>query len=73
MINLFNIHARHRIVEAAKRDKNGVLPSALVSWLAQRLDVSVARKSKLANQKHPRVFVDIPSHSLRRVSELCLA
>ena len=47
------------VIEAAKRDKNGVLLSARVNGLALRLDVSVARKSKPANQKHRTMFGDI--------------
>ena len=44
------------MMEVAKRDKNGVVPSAVVSWLAQRPDVNVALRSILVNQKHQRVL-----------------
>ena len=74
---LFCIYDRHRMIKAAKRDKNGVLLSAMVSWLALRLDVRVARNPKLANQKYNRLFVDICSQigtAIRpSVGEVCLA
>ena len=59
------------MIEAVKQDKKGMLPSAVVYWLAQRLDISITQKSKLANQKHQRVFVNIPLHSLDSEASKC--
>ena len=50
------------MIEAARRDKNGVLQS--VSWSVGRSlsDVSVARKSTPANQTQPEASKRVPEH-----------
>ena len=63
LINIFYIHAQHRMIEVVKRDKNAVFLSAIISWLAQWLYVSIAQKSKWANPKSLTMFMDIGSHS----------
>ena len=60
------------MIEAERRDENCVLLSAwLVRLAAQSREVSVARKSRPANQKHGRVFVDIPSQSEGCEASIC--
>ena len=64
---LFYIHARHRVIEAARRD-NVVLQS--VPWsvgrsLSDKTSVSRGNPNQpiRRNQKHRSVFLDIPSHA----------
>ena len=51
------------MIKAVKPDKNDMLVSAMDSWLTQWLDVCFTWKSKLANQKHWRVFMNTLLHS----------
>ena len=57
LVMLFYILARHRMIEAARRDKNGMLQS--VPWH----DVSLARKSKPSIQTQPEASKSVPEDS----------
>ena len=67
--NLFYIHAQHRMIEVARRDKNGVLQCTMVSWLARSLsDVTSASRGSpnqpiRDNQKHCSAFLNVASQS----------
>ena len=61
---LFYIHARHRMIEAARREKKWrAAKCPMVSWsLAQWHDVSIALKSKPANQTQSGASKRVPEH-----------
>ena len=64
----FYIHACYRMIEAARRDKNGVLRS--VPWSVGRSFSDVTSASRVSSnqpirrdQKHRSVFLSIPSQA----------
>ena len=66
--NLFYIHARHRMMEAARHDKNGMLQSVSWSVGCSLSDVTSAwcgspNQPIRCNQKHWRVFLKIPTQA----------
>ena len=75
LINLFHIHTKQCTIEV-ERVKNGMLLSAIFSFLMQRLDVQITWRSKLAHQKHGRLFMDVyvcsPNTSILSVFAICV-
>ena len=74
LIELFCIHTWHRMIEAARWNKNGMLQCAMVSavvswlvcaviWCQHRMKVQTSQSEANRNMNWWRVFVNIPSQS----------
>ena len=80
--NSFYIHARHRMIETARRDKNGVLQmchghlvSRSVTWRQRRAEVQTSQSDAIRSiDTCSWTFSRRPKTAqLRSVGELCLA
>ena len=71
LIHLFHIHAWLRMIEAARRDKNGMLQCAVVSQLGHSLGVVMSVWRESSNQ--PIGFLKLCRDIALRVAEVLCA
>ena len=68
LIHLFYIHAQLGMIEAARRDKNGVLQCAMVSQLGHLLNVVTSASHMSSNQ--PITFLKLRRDTALRTAEV---